>query len=115
MHNGKADLYPVHSRALVPYGEGKKKGRSYMSAISRNNTTSPRLRLLTNHIPRCSKRHPGFNELNRLFQTLAARFHDPNAVRVRERFITNVVRLVQVTMETAVVQRHVDVDDVTVD
>lgn len=86
-----------------------------MSTIGRNNTTSSRLCLLINCITRRTKRHPGFNKFNCLVQRLAARLHDPDAVRVRERFIADVVRLIQVTVKTAVIQRYVDVHDVTID
>lgn len=86
-----------------------------MSTIGRNNTTSPRLRLLINCITGRSKRHPRFNKLNCLVQRLTACLHDPDTVRVRERFIADVVCLIQVTVETAVIQRYIDVDDVAID
>lgn len=86
-----------------------------MSTIGCNNTTSPRLRLLIDCITGRSKRHPRFNKLNCLVQRLSARLHYPDAIRVRERFITDVVRLIQVTVEAAVIQRYVDVDDVAID
>lgn len=85
-----------------------------MSAISCNDTASPRLRLLIYCSPGSPKRHPGLYELNRLVQTFTARLHDPHAVGIRKRFITDVVCLVQVAVETAMVQRHVNVDDVAV-
>lgn len=85
-----------------------------MSTIGCNDTTSPRLCLFINYSPGCPKRHPGLYKLNRLVQTFTTRLHDPHAVGIRKRFVTNVVCLVQVAVETAMVQRHVNVDDVTI-
>lgn len=85
-----------------------------MAAIRLHNTTPPLLRNLLNQVPWGLEQHPRLDELDRLLEALARRLDDAHGVLVGQRSVADVVCLVDVAVEAAVVESDVDVDNVAV-
>jgi len=65
-------------------------------------------------VAKLAEQSAGLYQLDGLVQTLTRSLDNANSVGIRLRPITNVVCLVQITVEALVVESHVEVDDVSV-
>lgn len=84
-----------------------------VTAVSLDDTTVGSLRNLLDRVAVVSEQSTGLNELDRLLKAVSCGLDNTYAVGVLVGF-ANVVGLVQVTVEAAVVKRDVDVKDVAV-
>ena len=72
------------------------------------------LRVLLNDVSVLAEKCPWFHHGNGLVQALSRCFYDTDGIGVCQRLLADVVCLIEVTVEAAVVEGHVDVEDVTV-
>lgn len=85
-----------------------------VSAICPDNTTVPALRMLLDDVAVFAEKRAWLDNLNRLVQAFARSLSHPHSVWVRERLVSNVVSLVQIRVETAVVDGDVDVENISI-
>lgn len=86
-----------------------------MTTVSRHNTTIPGLRLLGDYIARLLERHARLDNFYCFVEASAGGLDHADGVRICLCFIANIVGLVEVRVEAAVVEGDVDVDNVAVD
>jgi len=85
-----------------------------MTTVSLDDGAIAALGVLLNHIPGISKEHARFDYADGIFKTFSCSLNHAHRVCIRSRFVSHVVGFVQVPMKAFVVQRHVEVEDVTV-
>lgn len=85
-----------------------------MATVCLDHATVSRLGVLFDDVPGLSDEHARLCDFDGLVQTLARSLHYPDRVRVCQRLVANVVCLVQVTVEAAMVQCHVDVENIAI-
>lgn len=85
-----------------------------VTAVGPNDTAVLTLGVFLDDIAILAEKCSWFDELDGLIQAFACCLSDANSIRVRQSFIANVVCLVQVSVESAVVKCNVDVQDITV-
>ena len=85
-----------------------------VTTIGLDDTTITTFGMLLNHIPRVSEEHARFDNLDRLLETFSSCFNYADRICVRLRSLTHVVRLIQITVETFVVECDVEVKDVAI-
>lgn len=85
-----------------------------VTTVTLDHTAVPALCVLLNHISGVPEQHTGLNQLNRLVQAFPRGFHDLNGIWVCLGLVSNIVRLVDISVESFVVQRNVDVDDIAI-
>ena len=74
-----------------------------------------RLGVFLDHVPVFFEQRAGFHVRDGVVETLAGRLDEADGVRVRKGLGADVVGLVQVAVVAAVVDGHVDIEDVAVD
>lgn len=85
-----------------------------MATISLDHAAVLSLRMLLDDIAWVSEEHARFNKLNRLVEALSRGFDDAHTVGVGQRFLANVICLIQIAVEAAVVKSNVDIENVTI-
>lgn len=85
-----------------------------VAAVRLDHTAVPLLRQLLNNVAWIAEQHPRLHDLDRLIQRVACRLDDANRVRICKRLVTNVVCLVNIAVESFMVERNVDVKDVAI-
>lgn len=85
-----------------------------MTAVGLDHTAVPALGVLFNHISWFTEKHAGFYVFNTLFQALPSSLNNPDGIRACLCLLPNVVCFVDISVETFMIQSHVDVDDVTI-
>jgi hypothetical protein len=85
-----------------------------VSTVRPDDTTVLALRMLLNDIAVLAEQSARLNHFDSLSQAFSGRFRHTYCVRVCQRLVTNVVCLVKVAVEAAVVEGYVDVEDVAV-
>lgn len=85
-----------------------------VAAVRPNNTALLALRVLLDNVAVLAEECAWFDHLDSLCQTLSRCLCHTYGVRVRQCLVANVVCLVQVAVEAAVVEGHVDVQDVAI-
>lgn len=85
-----------------------------VAAVSPDNAAVLALRVLLDDVAVLAEERAWLHQLNSLFQTLSRRLRHTDGVRVRLCFVANIVCLVQIAVEAAVVEGHVDVQDIAV-
>jgi hypothetical protein len=85
-----------------------------VSAVCPDDTALAALCVLLDNIAVLTEQRAGLDELNSLVQALSRRLRHTYCIWVRQCLVTNVVGLVEVAVEAAVVERHVDVEDIAI-
>lgn len=85
-----------------------------MSNVRTDNTAATGLCVLLDDVAKLAEQSPWLNQLDGFLQALARRLHDTDRVGIGLGPVAHVVCLVQVTMETLMVESDVKVDDVAV-
>jgi hypothetical protein len=85
-----------------------------MSAVRLDNAAFLGLCMLLNDVSRVAEEHAWLDQLDSLIQALSRSFDNADRIGVRKCLLANVVCLVEVAVEAAVVEGHVDVEDIAV-
>lgn len=85
-----------------------------MANISSNNTAVLGLGVLLNGISKLTEESSWLDQLDSLLQALTGGFGNTDGIGVRLRLITNIVGLVEISVEALVVESNVKVYNVTV-
>lgn len=85
-----------------------------VAAVSLDDTAIAGLGVLLNHSSGVAEEHARLHQLNGLVQTFARSLHHAHRVRVRNSFVSDIVSLVDITVESLVVEGDIDIDDVAV-
>ena len=85
-----------------------------VSAVSPDDTALAALCVLLDDVAVLAEQRAGLNELDSLVQALSCCLRHTYCIRVRQRLVANVVRLVEIAVEATVVERHVNVEDVAI-
>lgn len=84
-----------------------------MATVRPDDTQIPRLCMLLNDVPRLSERHSRFDKGDGKVQTLPGSFDEVDVFRIVSLF-SDIIRLVQVTMVTSMVNGYVNIENVTI-
>lgn len=85
-----------------------------VTAVALDYTAVPGLGVLLDHITRVAEQHARLHQLDGLVQALTRRLNHAHRIRVGLGLVTDIVGLVDVSVETVVVQRDINVDNVAV-
>lgn len=85
-----------------------------MSAVGLDDAAILRLCVLLDNVSRIAEEHAGLDQLDSLVQALSRCLDNANGVWICECLLADVVRFVEVAVEAAVVEGHVDVEDITI-
>lgn len=85
-----------------------------MTAIALDNTAIASFGVLFNHVSGVSEQHPWLDQLNGLVKAFSRRFDNSDSVWVGLCLVAHIVRLIQVSVEAAVVQSNVNIHDVAI-
>lgn len=85
-----------------------------VTAVALDHTAVPGLGVLLDHIARVAEQHARLHQLNRLVQALTRRLNHAHRIGVGLGLVTDIVGLVDVSVETVVIQSNVNVDNVAV-
>jgi hypothetical protein len=85
-----------------------------MATVGPDNTAVLALGVLLDDVAVLAEKCAWLDNLNGLVQAFTRSLGNAHCIRVGQSLVANVVCLVQVSMEAAVVQSNVDVEDITV-
>jgi hypothetical protein len=86
-----------------------------MATVSSNNAAVVLLGVLLDNVAELPDQSAGLHSLDGLVQTLSRCLNHANSIRVSLGLVTNVVGLVQVGVVSLVVQRNINVEDITIE
>lgn len=72
------------------------------------------LGVLLNRVSRVAEKHTRLDQVDGLVQTFTCGFHHAHSIGVRERLVSNIVGLVDITVESLVVQSDINVDNIAI-
>jgi len=85
-----------------------------VSAIRLDHAAVATLGVLLDDITWIPEQHAWLDKLDSLIETLPCRLHNPHRIRISQSLVTNVVCLVKVAVESAMVECYINVKDVAV-
>jgi hypothetical protein len=117
--NGESHAWFALSDSLV-LGVVRHVGGTVEDAVDTMATVRPDhaavllLGMLLNHIAKIAYQRARLHHLDSFIQTLARRLYDADSVRIRFGTIANVIGLVEVAVETLMVQGNIQIDDIAI-
>ena len=91
-----------------------KQGVDAVTAVSLDRAATSVLCMLLNDGAILSEQSAGLCDLDGLVETLASSLNDTDRLGVSQSLVTNIVRLVDVSVEAVVVKGHINVDDIAI-
>jgi hypothetical protein len=85
-----------------------------MAAVSSHHAAVLALCVFLNHTSGVAEEHARFHDLDGFVQALPRSFHHSNSIGIRSSLVADVVGFVQVAVESAMVQRDINVYDVPI-
>ena len=85
-----------------------------MPAVGLDDATSLNFGMAFDNLANIPEEHSRLDDLDCTFETFPGGFRNANRVYVCSCSIPDVVGLVEITMKPAMIERHVDIDDISI-
>lgn len=85
-----------------------------VTAVCPDDTAIPTLGMLLNNVPVLAEQSTRLDDVNGLGQALSRCLCHANSIWVGQSLISNVIRLVQVTVKAAVVESDINIQDIAI-
>lgn len=95
-------------------GRAVEDGVDTMADIGPDDAAAPRLGMSLNNVPKLAEQRARLDQLDSLLKAFASRLGDADRVRVSLGPVADVVSLIQIAMVAFMVQRDVEVDNITI-
>ena len=89
-------------------------GIDAVAAPCRNDGAVPGLGMLLNDATKLANRRARFHDLDSLVQSFSRSLNNPDSIRIRFCLVTHIVGFVEIRVIAPVVQRDVEVENITV-